>query len=183
MTGWRPSPSFGLLVGSAAGRRHGYLRRRGICSGRGARRSRESSSLPRKGNMSAKLASKLIGHLDESYIAACQLGHLPSASLGARLGSASPSARWGDRAACWHLRRRAEFAPATAHAVAIAVAFTIITAAPTSCWENWLRRVLPCSGRKAPALWIARPLHTSSTIALRWPICRPQRRGQRPCCA
>src|SRR5215207_6264340 len=84
-----------------------------------ARRSR-IEQLAAEGNASATLVRALIRHLD-AYIAACQLG-ITIASLA--LGWIGEPALAG---ALEPLLRRAvgRFAPATAHAAAIAVAFTI----------------------------------------------------------
>ena len=87
-----------------------------------ARRSR-IEQLAAEGNVSAKLAGELIRHLD-AYIAACQLG-ITIASLA--LGWIGEAALAGVIEPLLH-PVVGRFAPATAHAFAIAVAFTIITA-------------------------------------------------------
>jgi len=127
-----------------------------------ARRSR-IEQLAAEGNMSAKLASKLIRHLD-AYIAACQLG-ITIASLA--LGWIGEAALAGVIEPLLH-PVVGRFAPATAHAVAIAVAFTIITALHIVLGEL-APKGIALQRPEGTALWIARPLHLFY-IALRWPI-------------
>ena len=127
-----------------------------------ARRSR-IEQLAAEGNVSAKLAGELIRHLD-AYIAACQLG-ITIASLA--LGWIGEPALAGAIEPLLH-RVVGRFAPATAHALAIAVAFTIITALHIVLGEL-APKGIALQRPEGTALWIARPLHLFY-IALRWPI-------------
>jgi CBS domain containing-hemolysin-like protein len=127
-----------------------------------ARRSR-IEQLAAEGNVSAKVARELLRHLD-AYIAACQLG-ITIASLA--LGWIGEPALAGVIEPLLH-PVVGRFAPATAHAVAIAVAFTIITGLHIVLGEL-APKGIALQRPEGTALWIARPLHLFY-IALRWPI-------------
>jgi CBS domain containing-hemolysin-like protein len=127
-----------------------------------ARRSR-IEQLAAEGNVSAKLAGELIRHLD-AYIAACQLG-ITIASLALGWIGEPALARVIEPLLHPVVGR---FAPATAHAVAIAIAFTIITALHIVLGEL-APKGIALQRPEGTALWIARPLHLFY-IALRWPI-------------
>ena len=127
-----------------------------------ARRSR-IEQLAQEGNVSAKLARELIRHLD-AYVAACQLGiTIASLALGwigepALAGVVEPLLQ----------PVLGRFAPATAHAVAIAIAFTLITGLHIVLGEL-APKGMALQRPEGTALWIARPLHLFY-ITLRWPI-------------
>ena len=127
-----------------------------------ARRSR-LEELAAKGSTSAKLARELVRHLD-AYIAACQLGiTIASLALG-----------WiGEPALARTIEPLLQplvgrFAPATAHAIAISVAFTIITTLHIVLGEL-APKGIALQRPEGTALWVARPLHIFYML-LRWPI-------------
>jgi CBS domain containing-hemolysin-like protein len=127
-----------------------------------ARRSR-IEQLAAEGNVSAKLAGELIRHLD-AYIAACQLG-ITIASLALGWIGEPALARVIEPLLDPAVGR---FAPAAAHAVAIAIAFTIITGLHIVLGEL-APKGIALQRPEGTALWIARPLHLFY-LALRWPI-------------
>ncbi len=126
------------------------------------RRSR-IDQLAEQGNASARAAQEVVHHLD-SYIAACQLG-ITMASLG--LG-------WIGEPAFAHLVEPplealvGGFAPAASHAVAVAVAFSIITALHIVIGEL-APKGLAIQLSERTTLWVARPIHVFYVL-FKWPI-------------
>jgi CBS domain containing-hemolysin-like protein len=126
------------------------------------RRSR-IDQLAESGSASARAAQRVVHHLD-AYIAACQLG-ITIASLG--LG-------WIGEPAFAHLieppleRLVGGFAPAAAHGVAVAVAFTLITALHIVIGEL-APKGLAIQLAERTTLWVARPIH-AFYVVFKWPI-------------
>ncbi len=126
------------------------------------RRSR-IDQLAEQGHASARTAQQVVHHLD-AYIAACQLG-ITIASLG--LG-------WIGEPAFAHLieppleRLVGGFAPAAAHGVAVAVAFTLITVLHIVIGEL-APKGLAIQLSERTTLWVARPIHLFYVV-FRWPI-------------
>ena len=126
------------------------------------RRSR-IDQLAEQGHASARAAQRVVHHLD-AYIAACQLG-ITIASLG--LG-------WIGEPAFAHLieppleRLVGGFAPAAAHGVAVAVAFTLITALHIVIGEL-APKGLAIQMSERTTLRVARPIHLFYVV-FRWPI-------------
>lgn len=126
------------------------------------RRSR-IDQLALEGSASAKAAQRVVHHLD-AYIAACQLG-ITIASLG--LG-------WIGEPAFAHLIEPplealvGQVSPALASTVAVAVAFTLITAMHIVIGEL-APKGLAIQLSERTALWVARPIHLFY-IVFRWPI-------------
>lgn len=126
------------------------------------RRSR-IDQLAREGKATAQVAQKVVDRLD-AYIAACQLGiTLASLALG-----------WIGEPALAHLIEPplealvGQFAPAAAHAVSVAVSFTLITALHIVIGEL-APKGLALQRTEATTLWVARPIHYFYII-FRWPI-------------
>jgi CBS domain containing-hemolysin-like protein len=116
------------------------------------RRSR-IDQLAEAGSASAKAAQRVVHHLD-AYIAACQLG-ITLASLGLGWIGEPAFARLIEPA----LRAvMGNFAPATAHAVAVAVAFSIITAMHIVIGEL-APKGLAIQLAERTTLVVARPIH------------------------
>lgn len=126
------------------------------------RRSR-LDELAREGRAAAKRAQEIVKHLD-AYIAACQLGiTLASLALGwigepALAGLIQPPLE----------RLLGEFAAATAHGVAIGVAFALITSLHIVIGEL-APKGFALQRPESTALWVARPLRLFY-IVFRWPI-------------
>ncbi|MBA2362203.1 MAG: DUF21 domain-containing protein, partial [Chloroflexia bacterium] len=126
------------------------------------RRSR-IDQLAEAGSASAKAAQRVVHHLD-AYIAACQLG-ITLASLG--LG-------WIGEPAFAHLIEPpleavvGSFAPSAAPAVAVGIAFTIITALHIVIGEL-APKGLAIQLSERTTLVVARPIHVFY-IVFRWPI-------------
>ncbi len=127
-----------------------------------ARRSR-IEQMAEEGVANASAAREVVHHLD-AYIAACQLG----------ITMASLALGWIGEPAFAHLIEPpleslvGRFAPAAAHAVAVGVAFSVITALHIVIGElapKGLAIQLP----ETTTLWIARPIRLFYII-FRWPI-------------
>jgi putative hemolysin len=115
------------------------------------------------GYASAKAAKDVVNHLDE-YIAATQFGiTLASLALG-----------WIGEPALAHLMEPAlarlldTSAPAAAHAVALAIAFTTITALHIIMGEL-APKGLALQKPESTSLWVARPIQAFHAI-FKWPI-------------
>ena len=126
------------------------------------RRSR-IDQLAEQGHASARAAQRVMHHLD-AYIAACQLG-ITIASLG--LG-------WIGEPAFARLieppleRLVGGVAPAAAHGVAVAAAFTLITALHIVIGEL-APKGLAIQLAERTTLWVARPIHVFYVV-FKWPI-------------
>lgn len=127
-----------------------------------ARRSR-IEQLAEQGVANARTAREVVNHLD-AYIAACQLG----------ITMASLALGWIGEPAFASLveppleRLVGSFAPAAAHAVAVGVAFTAITALHIVIGEL-APKGLAIQMPEATTLRIARPIHLFYVV-FRWPI-------------
>src|SRR5262245_39532830 len=115
------------------------------------RRSR-LEQLAAEGSTRAGLALQVVAHLD-AYIAACQLG----------ITMASLALGWIGEPALAHLleplleQSVGRWAPAAAHGIAVAVAFTVITGLHIVAGEL-APKGIALQRPEATALWIARPL-------------------------
>ncbi|MGH7267951.1 MAG: hemolysin family protein [Candidatus Rokuibacteriota bacterium] len=126
------------------------------------RRSR-IDELAREGRGAAEAARQVIGHLD-AYIAACQLGITISSLALGWIGE--PALARGIEPLLAPLVGR--MAPAAAHAVAVSVAFAVITALHIIAGEL-APKGLALQRPEATVLWIARPIQLFYTV-FRWPI-------------
>jgi CBS domain containing-hemolysin-like protein len=126
------------------------------------RRSR-LDQLEAEGRGGAKVAREVVGHLDR-YIAACQLG-ITMASLGLGWIGEPALARQLEPALAPLAGR---FAWATAHGLAIGVAFTVITALHIVLGEL-APKGLALQHAEGTTLWVARPLRWFYRV-FRWPI-------------
>jgi CBS domain containing-hemolysin-like protein len=126
------------------------------------RRSR-IEELAREGHRGAHAARQVIGRLD-AYIAACQLG-ITIASLG--LGwIGEPALARAIQPLLAPLVGRG--APTAAHAVAVGVAFAVITALHIIAGEL-APKGLALQRPEATVLWVARPIRLFYAV-FRWPI-------------
>jgi putative hemolysin len=126
------------------------------------RRSR-LEQLASEGVRSAQVARDVVRHLDR-YIAACQLG-ITMASLGLGWMGEPALARQLEPALAPLAGR---FAFATAHGIAIGVAFTVITALHIVLGEL-APKGLALQHPEGTTLWVARPLRWFYRV-FRWPI-------------
>ena len=126
------------------------------------RRSR-IDQLAREGNFNAKSAQDILRHLD-AYIAACQLGiTIASLALG-WIGEPALAGLVGGP-----LRRLfGESAHRAADILAIAIAFTLITALHIVLGEL-APKGLALQRPEGTTLWVARPMHVFYAL-FRWPI-------------
>src|SRR5262245_39078234 len=119
--------------------------------------------LTREGNARARLAHQMVSHLD-AYIAACQLG----------ITMASLALGWiGEPALARVLEPPIEglvghWAPAAAHAIAVGIAFFVITGLHIVGGEL-APKGLALQHPETTALWIARPFQLFYLV-FRWPI-------------
>jgi CBS domain containing-hemolysin-like protein len=126
------------------------------------RRSR-LEQLAAEGSARAGLALQVVAHLD-AYIAACQLG----------ITMASLALGWiGEPALARLLEPLLEqsvgrWAPAAAHGIAVAIAFTVITGLHIVAGEL-APKGIALQRPEATSLWIARPLQLFYLV-FRWPI-------------
>ena len=126
------------------------------------RRSR-LEQLAREGNARARLAHQMVKHLD-AYIAACQLG----------ITMASLALGWIGEPALAHLleppieRLIGHWAPAAAHAIAVGVAFFVITGLHIVAGEL-APKGIALQHPEMTTLWIARPFQLFYLV-FRWPI-------------
>jgi CBS domain containing-hemolysin-like protein len=126
------------------------------------RRSR-LEQLAAEGRAGAQVARDLVGHLDR-YIAACQLG-ITMASLGLGwIGEPALAAQLEP----WLRPLGGRFAWATAHGIAIGVAFSLITAMHIVLGEL-APKGLALQRPEGTTLWVARPLQWFYRV-FRWPI-------------
>jgi CBS domain containing-hemolysin-like protein len=126
------------------------------------RRSR-LEQLEGEGLRGARVAREVVGHLDR-YIAACQLG-ITMASLGLGWIGEPALARQLEPALAPLAGR---FAWATAHGIAVGVAFTMITALHIVLGEL-APKGLALQHPEGTTLWVSRPLRWFYRI-FRWPI-------------
>src|SRR5688572_26757243 len=128
----------------------------------GVRKSR-LEQLAAEGNVTARAAQEVVGHLD-TYIAACQLG----------ITMASLALGWLGEPAFAHLVEPplvalvGSFAPAAAHGVAVGVSFAIITALHIVIGEL-APKGLALQRPEGTTLWITRPIQVFEFL-FRWPI-------------
>jgi CBS domain containing-hemolysin-like protein len=115
------------------------------------------------GSSSAAAALDVVGHLD-SYIAACQFG-ITIASLGLGWIGEPAFSRLIEPLLAVLL---GSFAPAASHAVAVAVAFSIITGLHIVIGEL-APKGLALQKAESTALWVARPMQVFYLL-FRWPI-------------
>ena len=126
------------------------------------RRSR-LEQLAREGNARARLAHQMVKHLD-AYIAACQLG----------ITMASLALGWIGEPALAHLlappieRLAGRLAPAAAHAIAVGIAFFVITGLHIVAGEL-APKGIALQHPEVTTLWIARPFQLFYLV-FRWPI-------------
>jgi magnesium and cobalt exporter, CNNM family len=126
------------------------------------RRSR-LEQLAHEGNPRARLAHQMVAHLD-AYIAACQLG----------ITMASLALGWIGEPALAHLleppieRLVGRWAPAAAHAIAVGVAFFLITGLHIVAGEL-APKGIALQHPEMTTLWIARPFRLFYLV-FRWPI-------------
>jgi CBS domain containing-hemolysin-like protein len=119
--------------------------------------------LAAEGRAGAQAARDVVGHLD-TYIAATQLG-ITMASLA--LGWLGEPAL-ADLVEPWLALVVGSFAPAAAHGVAIAVAFTLITGLHIVLGEL-APKGLALQHPEATTLWVAGPIKLFSAL-FRWPV-------------
>src|SRR5262245_49556469 len=128
------------------------------------RRSR-LEQLIREGNARARLAHQMVSHLD-AYIAACQLG----------ITMASLALGWIGEPALAHLLRPpierlvGSLAPAASHAIAVGVAFFVITGLHIVAGEL-APKGIALQHPETTTLWIARPFQLFYLV-FRWQIGR-----------
>ena len=126
------------------------------------RRSR-LEQLAREGNARARLAHQMVRHLD-AYIAACQLG----------ITMASLALGWIGEPALAHLLEPpieglvGTWAPAAAHAIAVGVAFFVITGLHIVAGEL-APKGIALQHPETTTLWVARPFQLFYMV-FRWPI-------------